>query len=247
MRRVGSYFLAAAAIAASAPAAAGEKLKTDWIVQPVPRPAEPVRASPGDVILSQSVHPRGAAILRGAYTESGARWAVEAGAELFEAQGSAAAIYCPLDSRAPSRLVKILSVTPENDHLCFIDRDRDGRFEMSFRTVNSYSDLPGVFGSIMPSDKRITPLPYDVVDPKNLSRETKVTLRYDRRKGNRLEFTVVYGWTERLTAVPGPRVSIKTLPAEFELLGGRFVVREVNGDDIVVEVAETMPERPIGD
>lgn len=246
MRAIANALLAAAMIGAAAPALAGEKLRTDWIIQPAPAPAAPVRASPGDVILRQTVLPRGAAILRDAYTESGARWAVQPGTELFEAQGSTAAIYCPLDSRAPSALVKILSVTPENDHLCFIDRDRDGRFEMSFRTVNSYSDLPGVYGSIMPSDKRITPLRYDVVDPRSLSRETTVTLRYGRRKGNRLEFNVVYGWPERLTAVPGPRVGIKTLPARFELLGGSFVVREANGNDIVVEVARTMPERPIG-
>ncbi|HEX9965037.1 MAG TPA: hypothetical protein VGB04_08635 [Allosphingosinicella sp.] len=234
------------AIWAAAPALAGEKLKTDWIVQATPAPDAPVRAGPGDVILRQRVLPRGVAILRDLYTESGPRWTVQPGTELFEAQGSAAAIYCPLDNRSPSRLVKILSVTPENDHLCFIDRDRDGRFEMSFRTVNSYSDLPGVFGSIMPSDKRIAPLRYDVADPKSLSRETAITLRYARRKGDRLEFTIVYGWPERLSAVPGPRVSIKALPARFELLGGLFVVREVNGSDIVVEVARTMPEGPVG-
>lgn len=246
MRLIAKTLFAAGAICAAAPALAGEKLKTDWIVQAAPAPDGPVRAGPGDLILRQRVLPRGVAILRDLYTESGARWTVQPGTELFEAQGSAAAIYCPLDNRSPSKLVKILSVTPENDHLCFIDRDRDGRFEMSFRTVNSYSDLPGVFGSIMPSDKRITPLRYDVVDPKSLSRETTVALRYARRKGNRLEFTVSYGWPERLTTVPGPRVSIKTLPATFELLGGRFVVREVNGDAIVVDVLQTLPERAIG-
>ncbi|HLL29359.1 MAG TPA: hypothetical protein VK403_00020 [Allosphingosinicella sp.] len=246
IRLIANVLLAAAAICATAPALAGEKLKTDWIVQPIQTPDAPVRASPGDEILRQRVLPRGVAVLRDLYTESGARWTVQPGTELFEAQGSAAAIYCPLDNRPPSSLVKILSVSPSNDHLCFIDRDRDGCFEMSFRTVNSYSDLPGVFGSIMPSDKRITPLRYEVVDPTSLSRETTVTLRYARRKGNRLEFTVAYGWPERLTAVPGPRVSIKTLPARFELLGGRFVVTEVNGNDIVVEVDRTMPEGPIG-
>jgi hypothetical protein len=178
--------MAALLIAAAVPAEASEKLKTDWIIQPEAVPAEPVRAKPGDAILRQKLLPGGLALLRGAYTESGTRWTVQPGAELFEVRGSAAAIYCPMDNRPPSTLVTILSVSPSNDHLCFIDRDRDGRFEMSFITATTYVDLPGIAGGIMPSDKRITPLPYQVVDPGKLARDMSVAVRYERLKGGRL-------------------------------------------------------------
>lgn len=231
---------------AAAPAAAGEKLRTEWIVQPRPRPAEPVTAHPGDAILEQKLLPSGLALLRETYTESGDRWRVEAGAELFEVKGSAAAIYCPIDNRPPSKLASLLSAQPYREHLCFIDRDRDGRFEMSFITVNTYSDLPGIFRGITPSDKQITPRAYDVIEPGRLGRETNVVVRYGRRKGDKLHFLLAYGSDVRRTAIPAPAVKIGTLPAEFEILGARFRVIEATDSRIRVEVLATIPEKPIG-
>ena len=240
--------LAAMLLAAfgAAPAMAKEKLRTEWIVQPAPVPAEPVRAGPGDLILEQKLLPSGLARLRDRYTESGARWTVEPGAELFEVRGSAAAIYCPIDNRPPSQVARILSARPYKEHLCFIDRDKDGRFETSFITASTHSDLPGIFGSIMPSDKRINPLGYDVLEPERFARENTVAIRYGRRKGSKLHFLLVYGSEARRTAMPAISVRIGTLPVEFELLGARFRVREVVDSRILIEILATMPAKPIG-
>jgi hypothetical protein len=236
-----------AALLAAAPAAAGEKLRTEWIVQPpAPVPAGPVRAAPGDVVLEQKLLPSGLALLRETYRESGARWIVEAGAELFEVKGSAAAIYCVIDNRPPSKIARILSAQPYKEHLCFIDRDHDGRFEMSFITSNTYSDLPGIFRGITPSDKSITPRAYEKVDPRLFSRETNVALRYVRRKGDKLHFTLAYGSDVRRTALSLPSVRIRTLPAEFELLGARFRVTEATDAHILIELLAPMPEKPFG-
>jgi hypothetical protein len=241
-RMVISRILAAAALAAAclvpAEPAAGQsrRLLSFWIVQPAPHPVGIRHLAGKDEVLRQRLVPSGLAELARVWSDPEVG-ELPAGMQLIKASSDAGEVYCEGDAReAGPRL------------LCFLDSDKDGRFDSRFNTMSSTPALVMLLGKVPKAPKPLAaPLEYRVVDPATSRIPAFVAI--ERRNYFNIysseTFMIVFGTGDEKKRITDP-VHFKSadMPKELTILGARFTALSETDGKMAVEVHSGMPAQP---
>ncbi|WP_047006081.1 hypothetical protein [Aurantiacibacter gangjinensis] len=223
------------------------RLDTNWIVQPAPAPAEPVRVESGDSVLRQTLHPEGAARLLGDVQHgTGEDDLLPDGSLLYLVNSPVAVVYCGLNLAEISTLNRIF-LDSSNNQRCLVDADKDGSFESAFNARSPIEGLP-IVNSRLPENRRAVepPVAYEVVSPEAVGDNYWVEIEYQGRPllYNRRNFGIQYGNAEsdqRLSS--WQYVSGEEFPASLSMMGATFTVLSEDESGLLIRIDRTMPRR----
>lgn len=238
-----STILAAAAfgtasLVPAAPATAqSRRLTSFWVVEPAPHPTGIRHLAGKEEVLRQRLLPSGLAELARVWSDPEVG-ELPAGMQLVEASSDAGAVYCEGDVR-------------EGDSgglLCFLDSDRDGRFDSRFRAVSSTPALAMFMGRMPKAPRPLAePLEYRVVSPSTSRIPAFVAI--ERRNYfniySRDTFMIVFGTGDEKKRITDP-VQFKSadMPKEMSILGARFTALGEKDGKMSIEVNSGMPAQP---
>lgn len=219
------------------------QLSTTWWIEPAAPPIGVRQLASKEHVLKQRLLPSGLVRLSRPVTTSEAGFNLAAGTELLEVDGGPGAIFC--DARLHS--VGLIGGSPQG---CFLDSDRDGRFDATFRTASQAPALVMITGR-MP--RRTTPLPspiaYSRADPATSTLGAFVAI--ERRNYfniyGRENFMIAFGTAEKQERITDP-ISFKTtdLPKQMTILGSSFTALSEAEGRMAVRVDAAMPRQPFG-
>jgi len=208
-----------------------------WTVEPAPHPVGVRHLAGKDEVLRQRLLPSGLAELARVWSDPEVG-ELPAGMQLIEASSEAGAVYCEGDVR-------------EGDSgglLCFLDSDRDGRFDSRFRTASSTPALAMLSGRMPKAPVPLAePLEYRVVDPK--ASRIPAFVAIERRNYfniyGRENFMIVFGTGDEKKRITDP-VGFKAadMPKEMTILGARFTALSETDGKLAIEVHSAMPAQP---
>ncbi|HET9638828.1 MAG TPA: hypothetical protein VFP12_06445 [Allosphingosinicella sp.] len=238
-----SQALAAVALGASSllpagPAAAqSRRLVSFWVVEPAPHPVGIRHLGGKEEVLRQRLLPSGLAELARVWSDPEVG-ELPAGMQLVEASSDSGAVYCEGDIREGE----------SGGLLCFLDSDRDGRFESRFKAASSTPALAMFLGKMPKAPKPLAePLEYRVVSPATSRIPAFVAI--ERRNYfniySRETFMIVFGTGEEKKRITDP-VSFKSadMPKEMNILGARFTALSETDGKMAIEVHSGMPAQP---
>lgn len=218
-------------------------MNTVWTVLPAEdRPGERF-VGYDEWVLQQTLLPEGLFRLDSPAGETGRAALFQSGAQLIEMRMEGATVACD----AVSRRGKLMGAS----QYCFVDYERDGRFDGMFPVLNisKGGGLPTVQGSYPKKVKTIMSVPYSRIEPTQIETRYFVGIRnagkaalYDWQN-----FQVCYGSeaaTDCLTSYN--RTSASIFPSSLSILGARVTVVERNESKVKVRVDSTMPSQPFG-
>lgn len=223
---------------APAPASAqSRRLSTFWIIEPAPHPVGVRHLGGKEEVLRQRLLPSGLAELARVWSDPEIG-ELPAGMQLIAASSDLGAVYCEGDIREGD----------SDGLLCFLDSDRDGRFESRFRTVSSTPALVMLSGKTPKAPRPLAePLEYRVVDPKT-SRIPAFVAIERRNYFNiyiRESFMIVFGTGDEKKRITAP-IQFKSadMPKELTVLGARFTALSEADGKMAIEVHNGMPAQP---
>ncbi|MGZ8997575.1 MAG: hypothetical protein ACXW2T_01840 [Allosphingosinicella sp.] len=249
-----SLILAASALACATPANAArrerpEQMTTIWLIQPGEPSQEPRPVHRGEAMLEQRLLPSGLATLDSAFDGGEAKRPLPAGTQLFLVVYRSAAVYCAFQYKPPNTLLALWSPTTTGTQLCFVDSDRDGRFEKHFVASNATPSLPGIYGPLPKMLKPMAPLAYSVAEPGAFGGDLSVSIVYTGKGliNNVRRYAIFFGSKDRRARLTSDEVSHgKDFPLRVEVLGASISVLSGSGQDIVVRVDRPVPPQPFG-
>lgn len=234
---------AALTLCASIPLAAGpaeaqsRRLTSFWVVEPAPPPAGVRHLAGKEEVLRQRLLPGGLAELARVWSDPDVG-ELPAGMQLIEASSDLGAVYCEGDVRQADAAAL----------LCFLDSDRDGRFDSRFKTASSVPALVMILGKVPKAPKPLAePLEYRKLGP-SASRIPAFVAIERRNYFNiyvRETFTIAFGTGDEKKRITGP-VSFKSaeMPKEMTVLGARFTALSESDGKMAIEVHSAMPAQP---
>jgi|GEM_PF-5209637 len=249
-----SLTLAASALACATPANAArreraEQMTTVWLIQPGEPSQESRSVHRGDAILEQRLLPSGLATLDGAFDGGEVKRPLTAGTQLFQILFRSAAVYCAFQYKPPNTLLALWSPTTTGTQLCFVDSERDGRFENYFVASNATPSLPGIYGPLPKMLKPMAPLAYSAAEPTAFGGDLTVSIVYTGKGliNNVRRYAVFFGSKERRARLTADDVSHgKDFPLKVEVMGASISILSGGGQDIVVRVDRPIPPQPFG-
>lgn len=238
-RILAAVALGAAFLASAGPAAAqSRRLISFWVVEPAAHPVGVRHLAGREELLRQRLLPSGLAELARVWSDSEAGVEFAAGTQLIEASSDSGAVYCEGDIReAGSRGLH-----------CFLDSDRDGRFESRFRAASSTPALAMFTGKMPKVPKPLAePLEYRIVSPTTSRIPAFVAI--ERRNFfniyGRENFMIAFGTGDQKKRITDP-VGFKAadMPREMTILGARFTALSETDGKMAIEVHSGMPAQP---
>jgi hypothetical protein len=235
---------AAAALAASClllggPAAAqSRRLISFWVIEPAPPPAGIRHLGGKEEVLRQRLLPSGLAELARTWSDSEAEAELPAGTQLIAASSDSGAVYCEGDIRGFG----------SDGLLCFLDSDRDGRFESRFKTASSTPALVMISAKMPKATTPLAePIEYRVVDPKTSKIPAFVAI--ERRNYfniySRENFMIAFGTGDEKKRITDPvHFKAADMPKAMTILGARFTALGETGGKMAIEVHSGMPAQP---
>jgi hypothetical protein len=231
--------LGAFCLVSAGPAAAqSRRLLSFWVVEPAPHPVGVRHLAGKDEILRQRLLPSGLAELARPWSEAESGAALPAGTQLIEASSEAGAVYCQgeMEEGRASGLT------------CFLDSDRDRRFESRFRTWSSTPALVMISGRMPKAVKPLAePLEYRIVPPRTSRIPAFVAI--ERRNFfniySRESFQIVFGTGDRKKRITDP-IQFKSadMPKQMTILGARFTALSEADGKMAIEVHSGIPAQP---
>jgi hypothetical protein len=237
-----SQVLAAAALGVSVLVAAGpaaaqsRRLVSFWMIEPAPPPVGVRHLGGKDEVLRQRLLPSGLAELARVWSDPEVG-ELPAGMQLIAASSDAGAVYCEGDIREGD----------SSGLTCFLDSDRDGRFDSRFSAASSTPALVMLMGKMKAPKPLAEPLEYRVVDPRTSRIPAFVAI--ERRNYfniySRENFMIVFGTGDSKKRITDP-VGFKTadMPKEMTILGARFTALSETDGKLAIEVHSGMPAQP---
>lgn len=226
--------------------ALSRSFSTMWIVMPDnQRTPREVSVKGGELILKQRAMPFGLARLTGPAADPKGKFDLTAGTELFRLQ-SDVPIYCLAGKNAPTGVAKWL-LGGSTTHLCLVDADADGRFEGQFVTASQVEGLPTLVGKRpKTADPIIAPAAYAPAAPSSGTTQYWVGVEYQGKPllYNRRNFTVSFGNGKDKGSLTDWVYTGGTFPAEQTLLGAKWTVLALDGDQLKVRIDQSMPPQP---
>jgi len=236
----------ASASAQRAPRPEPEPYAVLWRVVP-DRPVEPmIWVAPRNTITSAHLEPARALALDGEARQSDGRPLLPAGAPLIRLAARTIAA-CGAEPPRERGLTAVWQFGT-NRYICFVDQDRDGRFEESFpMRTGAFGFLFGA-GRLPRERQPIPPVAYSGRGSDALPNPPRLYVRYENFASfvDRLIFRVCFA--ERGNAVclnPEAVVRLSQLPATFELLGGRFRVDAKVENRVQVTMLSPLVAQPL--
>lgn len=232
----------AMALLVSGPAVADPRdLASLYVIQPGDVPAGTRELSSGDYVVKQRLLPTGLAELAEPVTlKPGAT--VPAGTQLVEVQAEAAAVRCVAE-RAAQKMIG-------HAQPCFVDADRDGRFESWFSTSSTTKGILTITGRVPKQPTMLdTPVAYRTIDPALHKPELFVGIQrrnYFNIYG-RENFMIVFGHEGETSELTTPQwVKSAQMPKELGIMGARFTALSETAGKMQVRVDAAMPKQPFG-
>ena len=231
--------LGIACLVAAGPAAGqSRRLVSLWTIEPAPPPIGIRNLAGKEEVLRQRLLPTGLAELAQAWSDAESQDSLPAGTQLIEATSSAGAVYCEGE----------MTEGPATRLSCFLDADRDGRFESRFKATSSTPALV-MLSTKMPKVLKplAVPLEYKVVDPATSRIPAFVAI--ERRNFfniyGRENFMIAFGTGDDKKRITDP-VGFKAtdMPKEMTILGARFTAISETDGKMAVEVHSGMPAQP---
>jgi hypothetical protein len=254
LRRCGWAIAAGVVLGAASPGAAKEErvgFVTLWLVEPAPVPAGELNVAPGTLLIKQRLLPLGLAVLDDGYDAAKPEDSIAAGSQLIRMRSpSDKPIYCALRTKS-NLLSEMLSTLPTKTMRCFVDDDKDGRFDRDVKASSSIESLPHPSG-LLPKDPAPTiALRYSTRDISQFSENYYVGVKYNGQAmiGTLRRFTTVYGTEKRWGYFTGDNIFTKRdrdLPKTLEVLDSSFTVLGGDGKNVRIRVDRTMPAQPFG-
>lgn len=237
-RVVAAVALGAAFGLSAGPAQAqSRRLISFWTIEPAPHPSGIRHLAGKDEVLRQRLLPTGLAELARVWSDPEVG-ELPAGMQLIEASSDSGAVYCEGDIRQAD----------PRGLLCFLDSDRDGRFESRFKTASSTPALVMLSGKMPKAPEPLAePLEYRVVSPATSRIPAFVAI--ERRNYfniySRENFMIVFGTGDEKKRITDP-VHFKSaeMPKELTILGARFTALSETDGKMAIEVHSGMPAQP---
>ncbi len=164
----------ATGLAFAAPASA-ERLYTPWSLEPTTTTL-PDKAVLGKPFLEQRLLPAKAASPVADVVLPGLP-AIKAGTPLFLVYNAAGHVgYCPAKDFSGKNQLRSLFIPALDRRPCFVDRDRDGRFDATFAVFDKYGSAATPSGDLDSASALPAPIAYRRVDPHLFP--TKIAMRF---------------------------------------------------------------------
>jgi hypothetical protein len=245
---------ALALLAAFAPAGAArrvpqEQMTTIWLIQPGEPSPEPRPVHRGEAILEQKLLPAGLATLSEPFDGGEVKRPLAAGTQLFLVSYRPAAVYCAFQYKPPNALLALWSPTTTGTQLCFVDAERDGRFENFFIASNATPSLPGIYGPLPKTLKPMAPLAYSAADTASFGGDLSVSIVYTGKGlvNNVRRYAIFFGSKDKRARLTADQVSHgKDFPLSVEVMGATISILSGSGQDIVARVDRPIPPQPFG-
>jgi hypothetical protein len=229
--------LVALALVPPEPAAAqSRRLISFWTIEPAPHPVGIRHLAGKEEVLRQRLLPSGLAELARVWSDPEVG-ELPAGMQLIEVSSDAGAVYCEGDIREAGAGL-----------LCFLDSDRDGRFESRFKAVSSTPALVMITSRMPKAPKPLAePLEYRIVSPTTSRIPAFVAI--ERRNFfniySRENFMIAFGTGDEKKRITDP-VGFKAadMPKEMTILGARFTALSEKDGKMAIEVHSGMPAQP---
>jgi hypothetical protein len=246
--------LVSALLACAAPASAArrvpmEQMTTIWLIQRGEPSQEPRPVHRGEAILEQKLLPAGLATLNQAFDGGEVKRPFSSGTQLFLVSYRSAAVYCAFQYKPPSTLLALWSPTTTGSQLCFVDSERDGRFEKHFVASNATPSLPGIYGPLPKGLKPMAPLSYSVAEPASFGGDLSVSIDYTGKGlvNNVRRYAIFFGSKDKRARLTADQVSHgKDFPLTVEVMGASISILSGSGQDIVARVDRPIPPQPFG-
>lgn len=244
----------AAVAGLGAPALAQDRAEREfqslWFIQPSDQPLGPRSVNEDEFVFRNRLLPPALVRLSADAVDSeSGEVIVPAGAQLFGLIVKSAPIYCVVGRRDPSTAARILlGPNAANRQVCLIDLDGNRVFDAHFRVPNQVRGVPNFSGRRPRSPDALTGAAFETLSPDQIEVEYFVGVKYQGMIGltrRRPAFSIVFGTdrsTDRLTELVQPvRGSDPPLATP---LRAEFVVSEVRGDTIDIDVRRNVPAQP---
>jgi hypothetical protein len=234
-------FLAMMILPAVPAAAQSRDMMTVYVIQPGAVPEGERELASGDYVVRQRLLPTGLAELAdAAMIKPGVTIAV--GTRLIEVKSAAAAIRCVAERQAQ----KLIG----HAETCFVDADRDLRFESWFQTTSSTTGILTIAGRLPKKPNSLAaPVAYRVIDPALHTPELFVGIQrrnYFNIYG-RENFMIVFGHGGETSELTTPQwVKAAQMPKELIIMGARFTALGETAGKMRVRVDAGMPAQPFG-
>lgn len=238
LRAVAALALGASILLPASPAAAqSRRLVSFWTIEPAPHPVGVRHLAGKEEVLRQRLLPGGLAELARVWSDPEIG-ELPAGMQLVEASSEMGAVYCEGDIRQADSAAL----------LCFLDSDRDGRFDSRFKTASSTPALVMILGRLPKAPKPLAePLEYRKVDPS--ASRIPAFVAIERRNYfniySREHFMIAFGTGDEKKRITDP-VGFKSadMPKEMTILGARFTALSEADGRMAIEVHQGMPAQP---
>jgi hypothetical protein len=236
--------LATAIIVLAEPAAAQSRhIYTLWMIEPAPAPSGVRHLASKEYVLKQRLLPTRLAELPRQVGEAEIGSSLPAGTQLIEVSNRAGALFCEGEMHKGK-------LAGGRAQICFMDADRDGRFESRFKSWSATPSLVTISGRIPKTLTPIaSPIEYRLVDPatSRLGAFVAIERRNYFNIYSRESFMIVFGAGERQSRITTP-VSFKSaeMPKEMTILGARFTALSEAEGKMAIEVHSPMPRQPFG-
>ncbi len=233
--------LAAALTLIASPAIAGDRqLTTVWMIEEAPVSPEEREVVREDFVIRQRLMPVGVAQLTAVDLPSGIDASLSA-AQLVEIRTPNALVFCDPEIRSQKPIGHAQS--------CFVDADRDGRFEAMFLTSSVTKGLLTIQGNRPKNPKAITPIPYKRLLPEDFKAEYFVGVQYrgNANPAHNHVFEINFGTQGKMGAL-SDRFIIKRseIPGSRTPFGGQFTILSENQTGIKIRVDRPFPSQPFG-
>jgi hypothetical protein len=235
---VAAVAVGAMSLAPSAPAEAqSRRIISFWTIELAPHPVGIRHLAGKEEVLRQRLLPSGLAELARVWSDPEVG-ELPAGMQLIEASSDSGAVYCEGNIREAD----------STGLLCFLDSDRDGRFESRFKVPSSTPALVMITAKMPKAPKPLAePLEYRTVSPATSRIPAFVAI--ERRNFfniySRENFMIVFGTGDEKKRISDP-VGFKAadMPKEMTILGARFTALSEKDGKMAIEVHSGMPAQP---
>ncbi len=215
-------------------------LRNSWIIQPVAPPQGEQALVSGDFVLKQRLLPTGLVELADRI-EIDKLPTLPPGTQLVKVETPNDNVYCQ-----PSALEESFM---RGLHLCFVDSDRDLRFEGWFPARSQTASILNIAGDRPKMPKALPDIAYHDVDTVKMTDVFFIGI--ERRNYFNIfsaeSFMIAFGKDGSLSRITAP-VAFKSreMPKQIAILGARFTALSEKDGKMIVSVDEAMPRQPFG-
>lgn len=215
-------------------------LFTPWQIEPAAPPQAALDLAGGDFVIKQRLLPMGLAQLDTPLVDPARKLSLAAGTQLVAVGEAGKGVFCDATRYKKKANDTVLA--------CFVDADRDGRFESYFKGYSYSGAIISLQGKVKAKNlKPIAPVAYRTLAPDAFTQDLFVGIQ--RRNYfniySRESFMVVFGNAQHTEEITQP-IQFKSaeMPKDMTVLGARFTALSETAGRMRIKVHSAMPQQP---